>query len=100
MILSPNRALVVAGSDVPVWSSEHWKLITGLNRPTVDAPSWLEVTLYKPCRYTQKGKIFMVVQFFWILWAHLIHEPTSSRNIALTIISYCAMLFSTTRLWR
>lgn len=35
----------------------------------------------------------MVVQFLWILWAHLIHEPTSSRNIALTIISYCAMLF-------
>lgn len=35
----------------------------------------------------------MVVQFLWILWAHLIHEPTSSRNIALTIILAIALCY-------
>ncbi|XP_052705898.1 uncharacterized protein LOC128181513 isoform X2 [Crassostrea angulata] len=42
-ILTICAVLKGSGSDVPVWSSEHWKLITGLNRPTVDAPSWLEL---------------------------------------------------------
>ncbi|XP_056005420.1 uncharacterized protein LOC125659591 isoform X2 [Ostrea edulis] len=32
-----------SGSEIPVWSSEHWKMITELNRSTSDAPSWLEL---------------------------------------------------------
>ncbi|XP_060072518.1 uncharacterized protein LOC132552338 [Ylistrum balloti] len=31
------------GSDVCVWSGEEWKMITGSNKPTTDAPSWLQV---------------------------------------------------------
>nr|XP_022345878.1 uncharacterized protein LOC111138293 [Crassostrea virginica]XP_022345879.1 uncharacterized protein LOC111138293 [Crassostrea virginica] len=42
-VLKICAVLKGSGSDVPLWSSLHWKLITGLNRPTADAPSWLEL---------------------------------------------------------
>ena len=33
----------ITGSNVCVWSSEEWGIITGGNRPTTDTPSWLQV---------------------------------------------------------
>ncbi|XP_062588751.1 uncharacterized protein LOC134250409 isoform X1 [Saccostrea cucullata] len=42
-ILTICAVLKGSGSEIPVWSSEHWRMITGLNRPTADAPSWLEL---------------------------------------------------------
>jgi hypothetical protein len=33
----------VIGSNVCVWSSEEWGMITGSSRPTTDTPSWLQV---------------------------------------------------------